>query len=466
MNMIIDFYNETLLIPIPETFLKLKETIAIEYSMDMKDVEELILFYKDNEKDKRIFIQNEAEYLKAVESLNELNSDSNREKFRVYLEISEKSNLYQREVLLDNKEIVDKQQKIEIADLNQEISSEKSERMKYQEKLSQEILEKEKQLKALLEKETEEREKLLRIKKEEEEKLKILQMERTRLEEENERRSRLEKEEKERMLREEKENIKESLNKTVTQIINSNMENIKAELIQKTLNETSRAIERTLNNPRKVENKANHHILNVHRRVKCDGCGMFPIVGVRYKCTVCPDFDFCENCEEVKGEIHAHPFIKYRTDPWGGRFCHFRKNKMLTKEEIKENNQYNKHNQGHHLHRNLRNRQYPNFFNLLKDRFGNIFSAKCKNDKQGDENANNDKAYIKTNDTKNLKNTNHNETISAKSEENTSKNEFKDELMEIRTTYMHDLYDISDEEILQALKNTGGDITSALMLLF
>ena len=49
----------------------------------------------------------------------------------------------------------------------------------------------------------------------------------------------------------------------------------------------------------------------VHNRYICDGCGMAPIVGIRYKCAVCPDFDFCEKCEAKMGESHNHPFVKY-----------------------------------------------------------------------------------------------------------------------------------------------------------
>jgi len=49
----------------------------------------------------------------------------------------------------------------------------------------------------------------------------------------------------------------------------------------------------------------------VHSRFTCDGCGVHPIVGVRYNCTVCRNFDFCESCE-AKVE-HAHPFIKHKT---------------------------------------------------------------------------------------------------------------------------------------------------------
>ena len=32
----------------------------------------------------------------------------------------------------------------------------------------------------------------------------------------------------------------------------------------------------------------------------CDGCGQIPIIGVRYKCTECDDFDFCRSCYSTK----------------------------------------------------------------------------------------------------------------------------------------------------------------------
>merc|ERR1719263_2051187 len=46
----------------------------------------------------------------------------------------------------------------------------------------------------------------------------------------------------------------------------------------------------------------------LHQNVQCDGCGQAPISGVRYKCSVCKDFDFCATCEEKKG--HEHAFLK------------------------------------------------------------------------------------------------------------------------------------------------------------
>lgn len=35
-----------------------------------------------------------------------------------------------------------------------------------------------------------------------------------------------------------------------------------------------------------------------HRNVRCDGCDVSPVIGVRYKCAVCPDFDVCSRCVE------------------------------------------------------------------------------------------------------------------------------------------------------------------------
>ena len=44
--------------------------------------------------------------------------------------------------------------------------------------------------------------------------------------------------------------------------------------------------------------------------MSCDGCGVSPIVGFRYKCLICHNFDFCDKCES-EGK-HAHAFIKIR----------------------------------------------------------------------------------------------------------------------------------------------------------
>ncbi|KAG8845249.1 hypothetical protein FRC20_003266 [Serendipita sp. 405] len=59
-----------------------------------------------------------------------------------------------------------------------------------------------------------------------------------------------------------------------------------------------------------------------HIAVICDGCDMSPIVGVRYKCLDCNDFDFCQSCKDSKMEAHnaavgnpegGHEFIAIET---------------------------------------------------------------------------------------------------------------------------------------------------------
>ena len=64
-------------------------------------------------------------------------------------------------------------------------------------------------------------------------------------------------------------------------------------------------------NAEKVEKKE-EKIMNkiVHFGVKCDQCKKYPIVGVRYKCSVCHNFDYCEDCEKKFSRTHKHAFFK------------------------------------------------------------------------------------------------------------------------------------------------------------
>ena len=36
-----------------------------------------------------------------------------------------------------------------------------------------------------------------------------------------------------------------------------------------------------------------------HWEITCDGCDMYPIVGFRYKCAVCDDYDLCGSCKNA-----------------------------------------------------------------------------------------------------------------------------------------------------------------------
>jgi next-to-BRCA1 protein 1 len=59
----------------------------------------------------------------------------------------------------------------------------------------------------------------------------------------------------------------------------------------------------------------------VHQNIQCNNCGVAPIRGARFKCTVCHDFDLCDACEQ-KGE-HNNPMLKMRRPvPCRGRGRH------------------------------------------------------------------------------------------------------------------------------------------------
>jgi hypothetical protein len=50
----------------------------------------------------------------------------------------------------------------------------------------------------------------------------------------------------------------------------------------------------------------------VHTNITCDGCQVKPIVGNRYKCTICPDYDLCEKCERTGSHPVDHVLIKMK----------------------------------------------------------------------------------------------------------------------------------------------------------
>ena len=72
--------------------------------------------------------------------------------------------------------------------------------------------------------------------------------------------------------------------------------------------ENKRKIESYFPNIQEIEENYKNKI--IHKNINCDGCGMKPIVGVRFKCKVCKNFDFCQNCFDLYKEKHGHEFEK------------------------------------------------------------------------------------------------------------------------------------------------------------
>ena len=50
---------------------------------------------------------------------------------------------------------------------------------------------------------------------------------------------------------------------------------------------------------------------DIHTGIICDRCNEI-IIGIRYKCTICKNFDFCEKCENKDKGRHGHPLLKIR----------------------------------------------------------------------------------------------------------------------------------------------------------
>ena len=48
----------------------------------------------------------------------------------------------------------------------------------------------------------------------------------------------------------------------------------------------------------------------IHKNFHCEECRMSPIIGVRYNCKTCENFNYCENCIVKKGVEHGHEFNK------------------------------------------------------------------------------------------------------------------------------------------------------------
>jgi hypothetical protein len=54
----------------------------------------------------------------------------------------------------------------------------------------------------------------------------------------------------------------------------------------------------------------------IHHDIKCQKCFKEPIVGIRYKCSECDNYNLCQDCEEKNSinEDHNHYFLKIRNE--------------------------------------------------------------------------------------------------------------------------------------------------------
>ena len=88
----------------------------------------------------------------------------------------------------------------------------------------------------------------------------------------------------------------------------------------KSVTETAKAAEKVENscktpkvNQAEVPPAAGSYEFAVHDNVECDGCLMAPIIGFRYKCIQCANYDLCQNCESK--HVHSeHMMVRMPTN--------------------------------------------------------------------------------------------------------------------------------------------------------
>lgn len=256
-------------------------------------------------------------------------TDPSNSKFEMHfeLEVHEKSRLFQNE-LATSKAFMSN-----TVILNEKEKQKEKEVLERQEKLRKEIMEKERQLKEMLEKERQKIEVAEKQRVEAERKKKEQEM----MEAERFEKERLEKEKRDQE-QIEKDQLKVSVSNAVIDAVNTNIERIRNELIEKAIMETTKAVENSMSKSQIIKKND-----TVHQRHSCNNCGMFPIVGNRFHCTVCYDYDLCEDCEVKTGDSHGHALVKHRKNDVPQCFpqrCfpqHPMKNRFFNKNNIDKN---------------------------------------------------------------------------------------------------------------------------------
>lgn len=290
MNITLNFYGDARTIFKPLSFSEFKTKVATCFFLDPQDVDELIFRYLDDEND-LVMISNDEDYSFAYQMKKPLS---------IEVEISEKSRLF-----ID----INKGKSVLIEDKPSAIDLIKKE-IELKEKELQEIMEKE--AAALREKEAAE---LKERAEKEAAAVKEREVKRLKLEQTIQKEMELAHLKKQRCCRniekpkchekKECEDFKKNIYEEVTKSVGCYFEKHQAEIIE---NITKVTLNKLSGN--KIEEDV--QIKPTHNNVFCDGCQKGPIVGIRYKCTVCHDFDFCEECEEKNALSHAHNFIKIR----------------------------------------------------------------------------------------------------------------------------------------------------------
>ena len=341
-TVLVNFYESIANLPSKVKTVNLLQTFVSEkFQMSLEDAKELDFYYYGEDKTKVVVKNN----LDLTRALFFFKSQENNK--TLYVEVKEESRLFKEYASKDEpiQNVSQNMKKCELSEI---------------EKIKLELEEKQRLLKEIEEKEKEEKEKLeiqeLIKKKEEAKRLREEQAlkELENLKEEMDRKAKEESEMLNRMIEENKEKNfaldakKKTLNvlkKAVKDKKEKKELKEKEEKVEKVGKEekkpapvdaftqlkrmekfvtqhTKKAVEISFIKAevlkKQTQEKEKKKLLKQHNKIhenyRCNGCGVMPIVGVRYHCTIYDNFDYCEECEEKYSESDEHVFIKIR-DP-------------------------------------------------------------------------------------------------------------------------------------------------------
>lgn len=318
-KIILNFFDEEISINKPKTLSDLRIQISLSFRLNLEDTKELLLSYMDNNS-KKSSIENENDYKtflsKKIQKIN--------------ININQYSKIFKNEILKQEEEnIINKKRLKELLELDIEL--EKPTPGKFQ-KEEDEIKIIDEQLKKL-------NEQLKKLKNRKAELVKFIHKS---VNEKNIKHMKIRREiadlqekldippkykfvtrlgppaliAKEKEQKEKEKKIRNVMNKLII-LKNSKGENSKKNTINISTSKPLKEKENNIkNNEKEILNKdliigKNEDEKKIHLGHICEGCNS-SIIGIRYKCAVCNNFDYCEKCEKKFGLKHGHPMLKIK----------------------------------------------------------------------------------------------------------------------------------------------------------
>ena len=323
-KLILNFFGEEVTVDTPKSLNNLKKEISDKFFFIPSDAEEVLISYINELK--KSFIKTEQDFIDFIK----------KKIYKVDLDISPDSQLYKRSVLQIKEETEkDKKELDELIKKKEELKNKKKELKDKRQKEIKEIREKIKELtkkmrklvrKTNLEKDkisnevTNTNQKIVDIQK----KLGLPVTEEKKIEKPKAKQKQEKKKIEDSKIQLKEEEIKgffdfTSISKNISEEINKWTKYV-AQQTNELTNTLSEKYKNCMNDITSMKKKVENIKLRapapkksdkkIHKGCTCNGCQASPIVGNRFKCAVCSDFNYCEECEEKNKDLHLHPFIK------------------------------------------------------------------------------------------------------------------------------------------------------------